>query len=164
MESLFSRMKSNSKKKGVSPVIATVLLIAMVMVVALIIFLWFRELGGETITKFGGKNIELVCSDVSVSGSYSGGTLSATNYGNVPVFQMKVKIEEGGDFSTENLKDIGTWPNQGLNPGDSISTDISSSVGGADKLTLIPILVGTSKNGEKTYVCDDGKYGTQIEI
>jgi len=45
------------KKKGVSPVIATVLLIAMVVVIALIIFLWFRGLTKEAITKFDVRNL-----------------------------------------------------------------------------------------------------------
>jgi len=44
-------------KKGLSPVIATMLLIAIVVVIGLIIFLWFRGMTEEAITKFDGTNI-----------------------------------------------------------------------------------------------------------
>ena len=40
-------LKEKLNKKGVSPVIATVLLVAMVIVLALIVFLWFRSLSKE---------------------------------------------------------------------------------------------------------------------
>ena len=143
-------------KKGVSPIIATVLLIAMVLVIALIIFLWFRQLGGETITKFGGQNIDLVCNDVAFSASYDSytDTLQMTNTGNVPIFQMKVKIEEDKSFNTYTLgNEIGTWPDSGLSSGASLTTSIGA--GSASKITLIPVLVGTSSNGEKSYVCKD---------
>ena len=62
------------KKRGVSPVIATVLLISMVVIIGIIIFLWFRGMVGETVTKFG-KNIELACEDVVFDASYSTSTL-----------------------------------------------------------------------------------------
>jgi flagellin-like protein len=45
--------KNNKNKMGVSPVIATVLLVAMTVVIALIVFLWFRQIGKEVVTKFG---------------------------------------------------------------------------------------------------------------
>ncbi|MAG78897.1 hypothetical protein CMI40_00795, partial [Candidatus Pacearchaeota archaeon] len=39
-------------KKGVSPVIATVLLVAIVVIIGLIIFQWFRGMTQESIIKF----------------------------------------------------------------------------------------------------------------
>ena len=55
------RILPNSKK-GVSPVIATILLIGIVIVIGLIIFLWLRSLTQEAVTKFD-KNVELFCED-----------------------------------------------------------------------------------------------------
>ena len=45
-------MNIAKRKKGLSPVIATVLLIGIVIALALIIFLWFRGTMKPAITKF----------------------------------------------------------------------------------------------------------------
>ena len=58
-------------KKGVSPVIATVLLIGIVIALGLVVFFWFRSFTQEAVTKFGGENIQLVCNNVQFEGSYS---------------------------------------------------------------------------------------------
>ncbi len=150
------------KKRGVSPVVATVLLIAMVIVIALIIFLWFRGMARETITKFDGTNIELVCGDVKFEASYSGGILYVSNIGNVPIYGMKIKISGDGSHVTKDLKDISTWLDTGLNQGGTFSGDISTEVGTAKEITLIPVLIGTSEKGDKTYVCDEKQHGYEI--
>ena len=61
----------NKNKMGLSPVVATVLLIAMVIIIGIIIFLWFRGFTHESITKFGVRNVELVCGDVNFQATYS---------------------------------------------------------------------------------------------
>jgi len=152
--------------RGVSPVIATVLLVAMVVVIGLIIFLWFRGLTEEAITKFGGRNIELVCEDIESSSSYSTATgiLSILNLGNVPIFGMKVKISEQGSHETLDMKDLSVgWPDIGLRQGGTFSGDLSTEFVGADQVLLIPVLMGTSAQGEQTYVCED-KYGQDLLI
>ena len=158
--------KNLGKKKGISPVIATVLLIAMVVVIALIVFLWFRGLTEEAITKFGGKNVKLICSDVSFDASYLTGILSLSNTGNVPIFGIKVKISSRGSFETMDLRDFEgvDWPKVGLPQGGVLSGDISSiGVSAGDEITLIPVLRGKAKKGEKTYVCGE-QYGKEILI
>jgi len=150
----------SKKSKGVSPVIATVLLIAMVVVIALIVFLWFRGFSGEAITKFGGTNIELVCGDVQFDASYISGILSLVNIGNVPIFGMKAKISNQGSFETIDLRDFEgvDWPKVGLPQGGTFSENIGLS---ADKIVLIPVLRGKSEKGDKAYVCDE-RYGKEI--
>lgn len=154
-----------NKRKGISPVIATVMLIAMVIVIGLIIFLWFRQLGGETITKFGGKNVELVCGDVEFQAEYVGGELRVLNVGNVPIFKMDAKIEKPGEHETLDLSTLPTssWSPKGLGAGQLFSADISSYTTDADKLTLIPVLLGSSKEGEKSFTCDEN-YGYDLYI
>lgn len=149
-------------KKGISPVIATVLLIAMVVVIALIVFLWFRGLTGEAITKFGGKNVKLVCGDVSFDASYLGGILSLSNTGNVPIFGIKAKISNQGSHETTDLRDIQglNWPKIGLPQGGVFSGD-ASVVGSPDDLVLVPVLRGKAEKGEKIHVCDE-QYGKDI--
>ena len=152
-------------RRGVSPVIATTLLIAMVVVIGLIIFLWFRGFTEEAVTKFGGTNIKLVCGDVAFDSSYSGGSLFLTNEGNVPIYSFSLKVEKPGSHETLNIDDIvGDWPEAGLNQGGVYSGGISSSVSGAEKITVIPILRGTSEKGAaRTHTCDE-QYGEEITL
>jgi len=153
------------EKRGVSPVIATVLLVVMVIVLALIVFLWFRGLTKESITKFGGTNIELVCEDVSFSADYTSGTLIISNSGNVPIFGISVKIEKPGSHETKEIKNLSTrWPATGLKQGGVYtSEDLSSQFSGATRIVLIPILVGSSENGERTHVCEE-RQGQELAL
>ena len=148
-------------KKGVSPVIATVLLIGIVIVLAAIIFMWFRGMTQEAIIKFE-KNIELVCDDVKFAASYSEGVLAVSNDGNVPIFQMKAKISGDGDYETKNLIDYG-WPDNGLNQGGIFSESVDFV--GANQVILSPVLIGkTEKGGDRTFACDENRYGYEIII
>jgi len=156
--------RGGQNRKGISPVIATSLLIAMVVVIGLIIFLWFRGFTEEAITKFGGTNVELVCGDVKFDSSYSGGQISLINVGNVPIYSFQLKIEKPGSHSTEDIKDVADWPVEGLNQGGSFSGDIGSSVGfNVEEITVIPVLRGQSKSGARTHVCDE-RYGEAIVL
>ena len=150
------------RKKGLSPVIATVLLVAMVVVIGLIVFLWIRGFIEEPITKFGDKNIKLVCADVQFEASYSGGDIYLSNLGNVPIFKVKLKIFNAKSHSTEDLSELlDDWPAEGLIQGSVISGDIYSKVIGAEKIILIPVLLGNSKEGKKTFTCEE-QYGYEI--
>ena len=145
------------KKRGLSPVVATVLLIALVVVIGLLIVLWMRGMTKEAVTKFDGENIELICEDVDFDASYSAGTLSISNTeGNVPIFDLQIKIQEGSSYKTVNARDYGDeWPGTGLNQGGIASLDISDATGEASKLTLIPILRGSVQSGgQKNHVCE----------
>ena len=93
-------------KKGVSPVIATVLLIGIVIALGLVVFFWFRSFTQEAVTKFGGENIQLVCNNVQFEGSYSStsttsGTLAISNTGNVPIYNFNVQINGAGGDKTK---------------------------------------------------------------
>lgn len=154
------------KNKGISPVIATVLLIAIVVVIGLIIFMWFKGLSEETITKFGKKNIKLVCNDVKFDAAYSAGTkiLSISNTGTVPIFDFQIKISKAGGYSSVYLDEIEGvgWDELGLNPGGVFSGNIGEKVtSDVEELLLIPVLRGSSKKGEKNYVCGE-RHGFKI--
>jgi len=150
--------------RGLSPVIATVLLIAMVVVIALIVFLWFRGITGDYGEKFG-KNVELVCQEVVISADYdsSDGIIYITNDGNVPIFSMDVKTSGAGSHTTADITTLVTnWPKNGLNAGEPFSGEMSA--GSAEKITLIPILLGVSeKENKKTFECGE-TYGYEITI
>lgn len=153
--------EKRGKKKGISPVIATTLLIAMVVVIALIIFIWFRGLNQEAVTKFGGTNIDLVCKDVTFSSSYSGGIISLQNTGNVPIYSFQVEIVGLGSQESIDITNITTsWPSTGLTQGGAFSGSLSDT-SSAQKITVIPVLRGTTSKGIRTHVCAT-QYGQTV--
>lgn len=151
------------KKSGLSPVITTVLLIALTIVITSVIFLWFRGMVEEGATKFG-KDIKLVCDDVQFDVSYSSGTLSIVNMGNVPIFRVNLKFSSNGNFQTKDITDLtSSWPDVGITQGGTFSGDISAYVSGSGSITVLPVLIGTSSKGKKTFVCG-GQYGKEITL
>ena len=158
-------MKRGKSRKALSPVIATVLLIAMTMVLGLIVFMWMRGLTQEKITKFGGTNIQLVCNDVYFQAEYTNGVLSILNSGNVPIYSFKIKIQGDGSYTTSDIKDLSSeWANNyetGLNQGMGFSDAIAFS---GTQITLTPVLVGDSDKGKKTYTCDENLQGYVLNI
>ena len=149
------------KKKGVSPVIATVLLVGMVVALALIVFVWMSAFTKEAITKFDGENIELSCNKVEFQASYFGSQLSISNIGNVPIYDMRLKLVGRSGQTSKNLKDLQDWPSFGLNPGGSFVGDVAG-VSGADDAILVPILLGESEKGKRVFSCDEELTGQSI--
>jgi len=150
-------------KRGLSPVIATILLVGLVIMIGVIIFFWFKNMQREAITKFGETNIELVCDEVRFDASYSSDPsdqIYLSNKGNVPISSFKVKKSREGSYETEDIEDITDWE-VGLNEGRTFSSGIV--IGNYDEITLIPVLLGNSKNGYRSFVCGD-RYGHPIEI
>jgi len=150
-------------KGGLSPVIATVLLVGLVVVSGLIIFTWFRGLTQEAVTKFD-QNIQLVCNDVSFEASYSNGKLAVRNVGGaVPIFDFKVKISDASGFETTDISDYSGWPEGGLNQGGATEVNLNDEVSG--DITLVPVLVGTSQKGaQASFTCDERLYGQQVLV
>ncbi len=154
-----------ARKKGVSPVIATVLLIALVVVIAMIIFFFMRGIGEEAITKFGDENIKLACQKVDFDASYSDGELAISNLGEVPIYDMNIRLSTGGNYETKSLKEISSsWPSSGLTQG-GVASVIIPNVGGVEKIIVNPVLVGKTKAGaKKSYNCEQGLYQSEIII
>jgi len=158
-------MKKRLKKKAISPVIATILLVAIVMIIALIVFLWLRGVVGDYGEKFG-KNIELVCEDVVLDTTYLDPYIYITNDGNVPIFKVNVVIAKQGSYMTEELNNLAhtstPWPEEGLTQGGVYSGDIGGEVSDANEITVIPVLLGLSDKGsKKTFACGE-QYGYEI--
>lgn len=146
-------------KKGLSPVIATVLLIALVIILAMIIFLWFRGFTNESILKFG-KNIQLTCEDVEFRSSYDEikKELSILNDGDVPIYRMKINVRGEGESDTSDLSGF-----SGLSNGGSVVLDMGNSFSDASEITLIPVLRGNSDKGQADYVCDNKGYKIELD-
>ncbi len=147
--------------RGLSQVVTTVLLIALTIVIIAIIFLWFRGMVKEGVIKFG-KNIQLVCEDVDFDASYSSGTLSVVNNGNVPLYRINLQMTtaEGNYNTEENFGEGNGWPGNGLNQGGTFSGSVTGEM---SKITVIPVLIGTSSQGKKTFICG-GQYGKELTV
>ncbi len=135
-------------KRGLSPVIATVLLVALVLVLAVIVFLWARSSITEQIEKFG-KPVERNCEDVDFTAVYSIGLLDVANNGNIPIHEFEVKQFKDGDSEIERLE-------KPLNEGRVKSISFSPN-SGVDKVIVYPVLLGKVRgtNQNKKYVCLD---------
>lgn len=157
------RKNFSKNQRGLSPIVTTILLVALTIGIISIIFFWFRGMVQEGVVKFG-KNIELVCDEVSFEASYSSGTLTLVNNGNVPIFLVNLRTGSGGSYQTRSIENlVNDWPKNGLNQGGTFSANVGSQVGSADAITIFPILIGTASGKQKTYVCE-GQYGKQVQI
>lgn len=133
------------EKRGISPVIATVLLIAIVVVLALIIFLWARGFVKESIIKKG-ENVELTCGKIMLEAVYipDTGDLQVTNIGNIPIYRFNAKLINQGDIENREF-------DEGLGIGQSGVVN----VGSAEEVRVVPILLGQVKknNAQVAFIC-----------
>ncbi|MFA4960190.1 MAG: archaellin/type IV pilin N-terminal domain-containing protein [Candidatus Pacearchaeota archaeon] len=141
-------------KKGLSPVIATVLLIMLVLILAALIFLWARGIIGEQIEK-NGRAIKNVCSsvnfEVELVQNSTGSYLEAINRGSVAIYSFDLKMIKGGDSSVGKVQ-------FGVDVGESISESINENLEtGTEKMVVYPVLIGNIKGGSsnKPYTCTD---------
>ena len=140
-----------NNKRGISPVIATVLLIAIVVVIAAIIFIWASNFVSEDIQKFD-SSIKNACADVDLEISeVSPGYLNVVNKGDVPVFALNLKVDDGSGNS-----DISKCEGS-FSPGQSGVLDIGNYCdipGQVQVISVIPVLVGTTNGENAEYSCD----------
>jgi len=135
-------------KKGVSPIIASVLLITLVVILGALIFIWARGFFKD-VTEKNGKSAEQVCDEISLSVSKFASGIDIVNSGHIPLGGVRLKKISSGKTSTETI----TFP-QGLSAGQT--TTLNSSVN-YDKIIVIPAIIGTANNENKLYVCGEDK-------
>ena len=151
--------KIRRKKKGLSPIIATVMLIALVMFLAVLIFIYFHGFLQEQVEKFGSP-VENVCEDIlfdvrliEAGNAY---LVEMVNSGNVPITYFNVKQFYGGDSKL-------TAFSVSLDSGESASNYLpvfEKDEQSPDKLILYPVVVGEvrGKQKNKPFTCiDQGK-------
>ncbi|VVB80259.1 Uncharacterised protein [uncultured archaeon] len=138
-----------TNNKGVSPIIATVLLIGLVIVLAIIIFMWSRAFISESVQK-NGVSANNVCKsvslDISASPSPSGVlNLQVVNRGSIPIYGFEIKSSSGAS-STQNAFNIP------VDVGSSATQDIPIQ-SGTKTLVIYPIILGTVSGNNKAYTC-----------
>jgi flagellin-like protein len=136
-----------NNKKGVSPVVVTVLLIAIVVILIGIIFLWARSFIQEDIQKFQ-QPVNVICNEVSLAASIEGtSSLRITNNADrVPVYKIKLNIAD-----SSGAKVVQDYANAiSLSPGQSTLIDISSY---GEVVSITPVLKGQKGDAEQEYTC-----------
>lgn len=148
-------------KKALSPVIATVLLISLVLVLAAIVFLWARAFIPETIQKFDSP-IADSCGNVAFDAYYDGGTnvITVQNNGNVPIYTIQVGIRSA--FGLEYLSD--EFAQQTIVTGATAEFQVSSTISSGEEMIVVPVLLGRDSSGElRGYACGDDS-GKTIQV
>lgn len=135
------------QKRGISPIVATVLLVALVVIIAIIIFLWARGFIKENVMK-DNRNAAEICKDISLESEIDNGLLVVSNTGNYPVHSLKIKGITAGDSEIEVFEPVG-----GIGVGDTVDTiDVSDY----DSILIVPKILGQNKNNEnRIFECSE---------
>ena len=154
--------------RGVSPNVATIILVIIILVIALIVFLWIRGLIGESIIKFDGRSVERACETVDFSVSYSEGNLAVINNGDIPIYDFNGKVVRRGGSETDKFSEIfqGTFDSAKLKMGGSFSGTLPEGYEDeATSLIFTPILMGKGANSgtQKTSACNE-KFAKTVKL
>ena len=141
--------------KAISPVIATVLLISLVIILAAIVFIWARNALPEALIK-NDSPIENACAELSISADYSSGVVTVNNQGNILIYGFIVS-KKGGFGAVETIGSFADG-NNAARIGETIDLPkITANVPATgDEIVLTPVLLGETLNNErKTFECID---------
>ena len=153
------------QKKGVSPVVSTVLLIMIVVILAIIILIWATSMVGEAITKdIGGKkkSAEQYCQEIDIEPEISadGTSFGFINKGSVPIYKYELKLTPKGGGKSET-KLIDSTEGGAVNPGlkSIVHPDTIGLLNYNDyeSIKVVPIILGTSEKsgGNREFTCPD---------
>ena len=139
----------SKNKKGVSPVIATVLLISIAVIIVIIIFIWATTTIREGQLKFGSP-IKNSCGDLNIELSLSGNSLDIINRGSrIPLHTISIKVKEGSSTIPYECDSLDVSPGLTANIADIASCGVPSE---GEVSGIVPII--KDDNSEK-YYCDD---------
>jgi len=139
------------KKRGISPVVATVLLISLALVLAMIIFWWARSTIKEQELKFGAPVGE-ACKDIKFNADISGENIRINNLGNVPIYGVEIRrkisgaVERIGSATFGTLQSgAGTVKKIEFAPGKEVASD----------MIAVPIILGETARYTKPFICPE---------
>jgi flagellin-like protein len=156
-------MKVIKNNRGLSPVIATVLLIAIAMVLAVIIFIWASSFISENVEKFG-EPVENSCNNVMFRAEADESSIYIVNEGNVPLYGLEVNVRSKGGVSSAGLEYDETGKSILSGAGSNAQIDLSgSNIKSGEELVLVPIILGESNDGKIMHVCDN-QFGVLTEV
>ena len=146
--------KGVGNKFGLSPVVASVLMILMVLVLAAMIFLWARGFISEQIEKFR-EPIEESCSSIDFKVERLGSKLEIINRGNIDIRCLDVKL-----FDADGNSEISKFDIQVDAGGEGVTKYVTLTMADGsepDKIVIYPALIGNvkGKNSNKVFTCMD---------
>ena len=154
-------MKRGINKKGLSPIVATSILIVIVIVLAIIILLWARGFIKESVIKEiagSSKRAEEFCREIGMRGFVNeDDTFGFENTGTIPIFAYRINLEESG---SSKIIRVGNEKGGSVNPGsiviitDSIVKDIQP-YSSYDSVKIIPVLLGKVEGSTQSYDCPE---------
>jgi flagellin-like protein len=150
------------KKKAVTPVIATVLLIAITVVLFLIIFLFGRGFFKEALMKQE-MPVAQACEEVSLEIIYYNeeGNLEISNSGNIAIYGFSVRAREGRRTQTENY--YGRESDENIIPIGRLKT-FELNLDNPTSIEVFPIILAEDEKGELVeYTCGKDSFDAEIK-
>ncbi len=141
------------KKRGISPLIATILLIAFVVVIALLVWFWYSDLLEEYRTKEGQQiQSEFTCaSDVEISANLVDCTTNSISFnlknkGSIELISFYIVGTDDLGNKNSITSEINLAPGATLKPGATLNTGaiFDEMVGNLEEVDIIPILSSIS--------------------
>ncbi len=134
-------------RKGLSPIVATVLLVSIAVVLAGIIFFWAYSFIGESVTK-NGQAVDQVCKDVVFEAEVYSGILLIKNVGDIPLWGVQVLKRGSGDLTgtTNDFSDTG------IKSGETAEVSLGEDNG---EFIVSPVLMGETETERKKYICGE---------
>jgi flagellin-like protein len=148
------------RKKGISPVVATVTLIAIVVVIAVIIFIWARGFLSEAAQK-GDRAVEVSCGEVNIetqliqsaSNCMGGSAVDINNIGNIPIYGVEIFVWEDA-LGSLIKKEV--FPDGTITIGNSKSVCLTQDITSGDAFRIIPKLLAEDSDGRRSvYTCPE---------
>lgn len=152
------------QRRGVSPVIATVLLVLISIILAGIILVWAQSFVKEKAQK-SGEPIENSCARIifEAEAFASTQTIHIVNRGDVPIYGIEIRKKGLGSEIKVGLFDSDT---NTIANGETGQIDVSEtgSISEGDNLVIVPIVLGESSAGTKAYTCDVTEKNEEITV
>ena len=150
-------------KKGISPVIATVLLISIALILALIIFLWAKSVVSEKIEKFE-EPIENACEKVKFRAEIIDGEMHIENIGNVALYGVEVREKSSGTIKESlSFTKIGSCGST-ITVGQTCDFEDDKLRSLKDiKVIIVPVILGETNSNKKAFICDTN-YGVETTV
>ena len=154
-------MKRGINKKGLSPIVATSILIVIVILLAIIILIWSRGFIKEAVIKEiagNSKRAEEFCREIGMRGFVNeDNTFGFENTGTIPIFAYRINLEKSG--SSEIIR-VGNDQGGSVNPGGPviITKSIVENIlpySEYDSVKIIPVLLGKVEGSTQSYDCPE---------
>jgi flagellin-like protein len=154
-------MKRGINKKGLSPIVATSILIVIVILLAIIILIWSRGFIKEAVIKEiagNSKRAEEFCREIGMRGFVNeDNTFGFENTGTIPIFAYRINLEKSG--SSEIIR-VGNDQGGSVNPGGTviITKSIVENIlpySEYDSVKIIPVLLGKVEGSTQSYDCPE---------